>query len=141
MTNLPQYLIKQYRLHQKIRKKREIERNDTYAIKWNKFWISNTYHEMTPYIVLICNKERFHKGRVKIEIWYFKVTFENIFFISESWNISEIQTTNNFIYTLAKNFIFNFRIYKTFSFLLSFADFLSSNLYLHLIKVLHSPVA
>ena len=36
---------------------------------------------MTPYIVLICNKERFHKGRVKIEIWYFKVTFENIFLL------------------------------------------------------------
>ena len=140
MTNLPQYLIKQYRLHQKIRKKREIERSDTYAIKLNKFWIPNTYHEMTLYIVLTCNEERFHKERVNIEIWYFKVTFENIFFISESWNISEIQTTNNFIYTLATNFIFNFRICKIFSFLLNFADFLSASLYLHLIKVLHSPV-
>ena len=40
--------------------------------------------------------------------------------------ISEIQTTNNVIYTLAENFIFNFRIYKIFSYLLSFANFSST---------------
>ena len=38
----------------KIRKRKEIER---YAIKWNKRWRANTYHETTPYIVLKCNKE------------------------------------------------------------------------------------
>ena len=31
-----------------------------------------------------------------------------------SWDISEIQTTNNVIYTLAETFIFNFMIYKIF---------------------------
>ena len=40
--------------------------------------------------------------------------------------ISEIQTTNNVIYTLTENLIFNFRIYKIFSYLLSFANFSSS---------------
>ena len=36
---------------------------------------------------------------------------------------SEIKTTNNVIYTLAESFIFNFRIYKKFSYLVSFANF------------------
>ena len=40
--------------------------------------------------------------------------------------ISEIQTTNNLIYILTENFIFNFRIYKIFSYLLSFANFTST---------------
>ena len=31
-----------------------------------------------------------------------------------SWDISEIQTTNNVIYTLAETYIFNFMIYKIF---------------------------
>ena len=35
---------------------------------------------------------------------------------------SKIQTLNNVIYTLAENFIFNFRIYKIFSYLLSFGN-------------------
>ena len=39
---------------------------------------------------------------------------------------SEIQTLNNVIYTLAENFIFNFRIYKIFSYLLSFGNFSST---------------
>ena len=42
-----------------------------------------------------------------------------------SWDISDIQTTNNVVYTLAENFIFNFRIYKIFSYLLSFGNFSS----------------
>ena len=37
--------------------------------------------------------------------------------------ISEIQTTNNVIYTLTENFIFSFKIYKTLSCLLGFANF------------------
>ena len=41
--------------------------------------------------------------------------------------ISEIQTTNNVIYILAENFIFNFRIFcKIFSYLLSFPNFSST---------------
>ena len=40
--------------------------------------------------------------------------------------ISEIQTLNNVIYTLAENFIFNFRIYKIFFYLLSFGNFSST---------------
>ena len=40
--------------------------------------------------------------------------------------ISEIQTTNNLFYILAENYIFNFRIYKIFSYLLSFANFSST---------------
>ena len=51
----------------------------------------------------------------------FRSTSANNFFC-----ISEIQTTNNVIYTLAENFIFNFRIYKIFSYLLSFANFSST---------------
>ena len=71
---------------------KEIGRNETYAIKWNELWKANTYHEMIPFIVLLCNKDSL-------------------------WNISEIQTTNNVIYTLAENLIFNFRIYKIFFYL------------------------
>ena len=33
---------------------------------------------MTPFTVLICNKEIFHKGRTNIETWYFKITFDNV---------------------------------------------------------------
>ena len=47
-------------------------------------------------------------------------------YICEPLLISEIQTTNNLIYILAENFIFNFRIYKIFSYLLSFANFSST---------------
>ena len=43
----------------KIRQEKEIERNETNAIKWNKRWGPNTCHEMTPFIVLKCNKERY----------------------------------------------------------------------------------
>ena len=47
----------------KERKKREIERKDTHAIKRNKRYRANKYHEMTPFIVFKCNKERSHKRR------------------------------------------------------------------------------
>ena len=69
---------------------------------WNKQWRATTYHEMTPFIVLICNKERAHG------------------------DINEIQATNKVIYTLAENLIFNFRIYKIFSYLLNFVSFSST---------------
>ena len=42
----------------KIRKEQERETEETHAIKWNKRWKVNMYHEMTQSIVLICNKER-----------------------------------------------------------------------------------
>ena len=38
------------------------------------------------------------------------------------WDIFEIQTANN----VAENFDFNFRIYKIFSYLLSFSDSIST---------------
>ena len=68
--------------------------------------------------------------------------------------ISEMQITNNVINRLAENFIFNFKIFKTFCFLLSFANFsttefvcLFSNFFLKLFPkfltaflMFHSPV-
>ena len=45
---------------------------------------------------------------------------------SDSFCISELQTTNNVIYTLAENFIFSFRIFKIFSYLFSFVNFSST---------------
>ena len=59
---------------------------------------------MTPFIVLICNKERVHG------------------------DISEIQTTNNVLYTIAENFIFNFRIYKILSYLSALQTLVPHNL-------------
>ena len=81
------------------RKKTEVERNKPQAIKWNKHCRVKTYHEITAFIVLICNKERVY------EIYF------------------QMQTANNGIYTLDKNFIFNLRIFEIFSYLLSFANF------------------
>ena len=46
-----------------IREKREIERNEKYAIKWNKHWRAYTYHKITSFIVLICHKEKYAKRR------------------------------------------------------------------------------
>ena len=43
------------------KKKKEIERNETHAMKLNKRWRANTYHAMTLFIILICNKEKAHK--------------------------------------------------------------------------------
>ena len=43
-----------------------------------------------------------------------------------SYDISEIETTNNAVYTLAGNFILSSRIYKIFSHLLSFTTFSST---------------
>ena len=42
------------------------------------------------------------------------------------WDFFKIQTANNVIYRLAENFAFNFRIYRIFSYLLSFANFNST---------------
>ena len=39
-------------------KRKKVDRNETHAINWNERWGANTYHEMTPFIVMICNKER-----------------------------------------------------------------------------------
>ena len=49
-----------------------------------------------------------------------------IYFTIGALNISEIQTKNNLIHTLNKNFIFNFKIYKKLSYIVSFVDFPST---------------
>ena len=56
------------------------------------------YHEMTSFIVFKCNKEKIYEIFLKSKL-------QNVF------------------YTLDENFLFNYRIYKTFSYLLSFANF------------------
>ena len=45
---------------------------------------------------------------------------------NECFCIPEIQTTDNVIYALDEKFIFNYRIYKIFSYLLSFGNFIST---------------
>ena len=60
MTNLPQNQ-KVVESQKKKERKKEIDRNETHAIKWNKCWVANTYYEMTPFIVLKCNKKRVHE--------------------------------------------------------------------------------
>ena len=53
---------KSSRIHKKKQeKKKGIGRNETHAKKWSKRWGANTYHEITPFIVLKCNKERVHE--------------------------------------------------------------------------------
>ena len=51
------------RLRKKVIKKTEIERNYTHAIKRNKRYRADTYHEMTPFIVFKYDKKRCHKRR------------------------------------------------------------------------------
>ena len=58
MTNLSQNQ-KVVKFTKKIRREKETERNETNAVKWNKRWGPNTYHEMKPFIVFKCNKERY----------------------------------------------------------------------------------
>ena len=62
MTNLSQNqkVVESTKKKEK-EKKKEIEKNETYAIRWNKRWGANTYHEMIPFIVLKCNKERVYE--------------------------------------------------------------------------------
>ena len=120
---------------------------------------------MTPFIVLICNKERdfmryFHHRMCSVKkFWKFHsktLMFESLFnFIRKrlqhrcfSVNIAKfLRTPEEYseeylretasvylksklqlivIYTLAENFIFNFRIYKIFCYLLSFENFSST---------------
>ena len=52
--------------------------------------------------------------------------------------ISETETTNNVIYIPAENFIFNFRIWKKFSYMLSFLNFISTEFVLHFVFFLHT---
>ena len=71
--------------------------------------------------------KRYSNARV---FWWTLRNFWEHLFSSTSSNdcfcISAIQTTNNVIYILAEKFIFNFRIYKTFSYMLSFLNFSST---------------
>ena len=46
--------------------------------------------------------------------------------MNDCFGISEIQTTNNVTFTLAKNFVFSFMVYKILSYLLSFENFSST---------------
>ena len=52
--------------------------------------------------------------------------------------ISEIQTKNNVIYTLAENIILIFEIYKIFSYLFKFANFSSTEFMFAFTSFLHS---
>ena len=54
------------------------------------------------------------------------VTARSHFQYEHFFCISDIQTTNNVIYIVAENFIFNFRIYKICFYLVSFANFSST---------------
>ena len=62
-------------------------------------------------------------------LWKLRIFKEHLFWSTSAIDffcISETQTTNNVIYILPENFIFNFRIYKIFSYLLSFLNFSST---------------
>ena len=66
MTNLPQNQkvvesTKKKKEKKRKKRKKELERKETHAIKWNDRWWTNKYHEMTPFIVLKCNKNRVHE--------------------------------------------------------------------------------
>ena len=74
-----------------------------------------------------CSQENTYVGVSNLNrcvfLWTLQNCQEDLFWstpANDCFYIPEIQTTNNVIYTLAKNFIFNFRIYKIFSYLLSF---------------------
>ena len=56
----------------------------------------------------------------------FKNTYSEVYIANDCFCISEIQPRNNIIYILAENFIFSNRIYKLFSYLLSFPNFSST---------------
>ena len=56
-----------------------------------------------------------------------------------SWDISEIETTADVIYTLAENFNFNFRIYKILPYLHSFASFSSTESMFAFLSISSSP--
>ena len=47
---------------------KEIERNETHAIKQNTCYRANIFYEMTPFIVLICNKKRAHEIILKSKL-------------------------------------------------------------------------
>ena len=69
LTSLLQQVIE---LTKKLRKKKKIERSETHAIKWNKWWRanSNMFHKTTAFIAFICNKtgvyEIFLKSKLQI---------------------------------------------------------------------------
>ena len=45
----------------KKKNKEKKTKNEAHAIKWNKRSRANSFHEMTPIIVFIYNKERIHE--------------------------------------------------------------------------------
>ena len=81
------------RTHKKSKKKEKIERNEAHAVKWNKWWTtnSNMYHETTPFIVFICNKKRVHAIHTSnICSWKFRLHFYDlkiIFLPSQLWKL------------------------------------------------------
>ena len=90
------------------------------ALKISQILQGNTYvgvsfDKVAGLQAFIFIKRDFNKGA-------FMWTLRNL----KCFCISDIQTTNNVIYTLAENFSFNFRIYETFSYLLGFANFSST---------------
>ena len=62
LISIPQQVIE---LTKDFKKRKKIERIETHAIKLNKCSRANMYHEMTPFIVFICNKKREHEVCLK----------------------------------------------------------------------------
>ena len=56
----------------------------------------------------------------------FKNIYSEVYLRTSASVFLKSKLTNNVIYILAENFIFSFRIYKIFSYLLSFANFSST---------------
>ena len=85
------------RFHKKTMKKRKkIERNDTHATKWNKWWRanSNMCHETAPLIVFIRNKKRVHEIflKSKLQIMQLKISTSILGFKNYFFTYSALQT-------------------------------------------------
>ena len=106
------------------------------SVKKKVFWKTLPIHRKTAMLESLFNKvtglqacifikRDFNTGVFLWTLW----NFQERLFWSTSANdffcISEIQNANDAIYIPGENFILNFRIYKIFSYLLSFANFSS----------------
>ena len=56
------------KINKKIRKKEKKKKKKTQAMKQKYDWRVNTYYEMTPFIVFICNKVRVHDVFLKSKL-------------------------------------------------------------------------